>query len=79
MLAPPLVFFARVFRPVIFVLNAIANSVLRVFRVEPKDEAASTFTVDEVAGIVEQSTREGVLSDTTGALSNAFELAPRRS
>jgi CBS domain containing-hemolysin-like protein len=78
MLAPPLVFVSRVFRPVIFALNATSNGVLRLFRVEPKDEAASTFTLDEVAGIVEQSTREGVLSDTTGALSNAFEFTAKK-
>jgi len=74
MLAPPLVLVSRIFRPVIWTLNALANAVLRLFRVEPKDEANSTYTLDEVAGIVEQSTREGVLDDSTGALSNAFEF-----
>jgi CBS domain containing-hemolysin-like protein len=78
MLAPPLVFVSRVFRPIIWTLNALANGVLRLCRVEPKDEATSTFTLDEVAGIVEQSTREGVLSDTTGALSNAFEFTAKK-
>jgi len=78
MLAPPLVFVSRVFRPIIWALNAMANGVLRLCRVEPKDEATSTFTLDEVAGIVEQSTREGVLSDTTGALSNAFEFTAKK-
>lgn len=78
MLAPPLVFVSRVFRPIIWTLNALANSVLRLCRVEPKDEATSTFTLDEVAGIVEQSTREGVLSDTTGALTNAFEFTAKK-
>ena len=78
MLAPPLVFVSRVFRPVIWTLNALANAVLRLCRVEPKDEATSTYTLDEVAGIVEQSTREGVLTDTTGALSNAFEFTAKK-
>jgi CBS domain containing-hemolysin-like protein len=78
LLAPPLVFVSRVFRPVIFTLNAMANGVLRLCRIEPKDEATSTFTLDEVAGIVEQSTREGVLSDTSGALSNAFEFTAKK-
>ena len=31
-----------------------------------------------MAGIVEQSTREGVLADTTGALSNAFEFTAKK-
>ena len=78
LLAPPLVFVSRVFRPIIWALNALANAVLRLCRVEPKDEATSTYTLDEVAGIVEQSTREGVLSDTTGALSNASEFTAKK-
>ena len=36
MLAPPLVFVARMLRPIILALNAIARGVLRLFRVEPK-------------------------------------------
>jgi CBS domain containing-hemolysin-like protein len=78
MLAPALVFVSRVFRPIIWALNAMANGVLRLFKVEPKDEATSTYTLDEVAAIVEQSTREGVLTDTTGALSNAFEFTTKK-
>ena len=77
LLAPPLVFVSRVFRPIIWTLNALANGVLRLCKVEPKDEATSAYTLDEVAGIVEQSTREGVLEDTTGALSNAFEFTAK--
>src|SRR6187402_289784 len=34
-LAPPLVFIARLFGPIIWFLNATANGVLRLFRVEP--------------------------------------------
>ncbi|MET1042577.1 MAG: hemolysin family protein [Microbacteriaceae bacterium] len=77
-LAPPLVFVARVFKPIIFSLNAIANGVLRLFRVEPKSEATSAFTLDEVANIVATSTKEGVLSDTTGALTAAFEFTEKK-
>jgi CBS domain containing-hemolysin-like protein len=78
MLAPPLVFVSRVFKPIIWALNALANGALRLVRVEPKDEATSTYTLDEVAAIVEQSTREGVLTDTTGALTNAFEFTAKK-
>ncbi len=73
-LAPPLVLVAKVFNPVIWSLNTVANGVLRLFKVEPKDEATSAFTLDEVANIVEQSTREGVLVDASGTLSAAFEF-----
>jgi CBS domain containing-hemolysin-like protein len=78
LLATPLVGVARVFRFVIVALNATANGVLRLFRVEPKSEAASAFTLDEVSTIVEQSQREGMLSDTTGTLTAAFEFTSKR-
>ena len=76
-LAPPLVMVARIFKPVIWALNGIANSVLRLFRVEPKDEATSAYTLDEVANIVEQSTRDGMLTDTSGTLTAAFEFTAK--
>lgn len=78
-LAPPLVAVATVFKPVIWSLNAAANGILRLFRVEPKNEATSAFTVDEVQIIVRTSTREGVLTDTTGTLSKAFEFTEKRA
>ncbi|QOT19753.1 hemolysin family protein [Paenarthrobacter sp. YJN-5] len=76
-LAPPLVLVAKVFKPVIWTLNGIANSILRLFRVEPKDEATSAYTLDEVATIVEQSTRVGTLNDTSGTLTAAFEFTAK--
>jgi CBS domain containing-hemolysin-like protein len=76
-LAPPLVLVAKVFKPVIWTLNGIANAVLRLFRVEPKEEATSAYTLDEVATIVEQSTRVGTLNDTSGTLSAAFEFTAK--
>ncbi|WP_457965962.1 hemolysin family protein [Arthrobacter sp. D1-29] len=76
-LAPPLVMVARFFKPVIWTLNGIANSILRLFRVEPKDEATSAYTLDEVANIVEQSTRDGMLTDTSGTLTAAFEFTAK--
>ncbi|MGV8884181.1 MAG: hemolysin family protein [Microbacteriaceae bacterium] len=77
-LAPPLVFIATIFRPVIVVLNGAANSILRLFRVEPKNEANSVFNLGEVANIVAQSTKEGVLMDSTGALNAAFEFSEKK-
>jgi len=76
-LAPALVAVAKVLKPVIWTLNAAANGVLRLFRVQPKDEATSTYTLDEVANIVEQSRREGTLVDASGTLAGAFEFTER--
>ncbi len=78
LLAPPLVFVARIFRPVIVALNATANGVIRLFGVEPKNEATSTYTLEEVQTIVHQSRREGVLDDTSGTLAAAFEFTTKR-
>jgi CBS domain containing-hemolysin-like protein len=76
-LAPPLVMVARILKPVIWTLNGIANSILRLFKVQPKDEATSAYTLDEVANIVEQSTRDGMLTDTSGTLTAAFEFTAK--
>ena len=78
LLAPPLVFVATIFRPVIVALNATANAVLRLFGVEPKNEANSVFNLGEVATIVAQSQKEGMLRDTTGTLSAAFEFTEKK-
>ncbi len=79
LLAPPLVWVSRVFRHIIAALNALANSILRLFGIEPKNEANSTYTLEEVAGIVSHSTREGLLEDPSGALSAAFEFTAKRA
>jgi CBS domain containing-hemolysin-like protein len=77
-LTPVLAFTVRVVRPLIWLLNEVANLVLRVFRVQPRDEVASAFTRDEVALLVDESRRGGLLAAEAhrrlgGAL--AFEIA----
>lgn len=62
LLAPPLVGVVTILRPVIGTLNAAANAVLRLLKVEPKDEISSTFTREEVAALVEESRGEGLLA-----------------
>jgi CBS domain containing-hemolysin-like protein len=78
LLATPLVWTSKLFYPIIAALNWIANHVVRLFRVEPKNEAASTFTLDEVATIVNQSRIEGVLDDASGAVTAAWSSPTRR-
>ncbi|GAA5204099.1 hemolysin family protein [Microbacterium jejuense] len=79
MLATPLVWISKVFHPVIVTLNWIANHAVRLFRVEPKDEAASTFTLEEVATIVNQSRIEGVLEDAAGTVAAAVEFTDKKA
>jgi CBS domain containing-hemolysin-like protein len=71
-LAPPLVWISRATHPLIWALNALTNGIVRLFGIHPKAEATSTYTLDQVAVIVERSTQEGVLTDRSGALSAAF-------
>jgi CBS domain containing-hemolysin-like protein len=78
-LAPPLVFVSMIFRPIIIALNATTNGVVRLFGVQPRNEATSAFTVDEVANIVAQSTKAGVLTDSIGALNAAFEFSAKKA
>jgi CBS domain containing-hemolysin-like protein len=62
-LGPPLVLVVRVLHPAIALLNWIANRTLRAVGVDPKDEVTSSFTRDEVAGLVSESGREGHLDE----------------
>ncbi len=61
LLVPPLAGLVVGLKPVIVVLNTLANLGLRVLRVEPKGEVTSAFTREEVAGLLEESRREGLL------------------
>ena len=77
LLAPPLVGLSRVLSPLIRVLNGIANGVLHLLRVEPKDEVTSTFTAEEVQSIVEESQREGLLGHEHALVAGALEFSDR--
>ena len=77
MFGPPLVWVARVVRPVILGLNWLANHALRAVGVEPKAEVSSAFTAEEVQSIVERSQAEGLLEDSEGLLRGAIEFSDR--
>ena len=62
-----------VLRPLVVVLNATANGLLRLMRVEPRDEISSTFTREQVEAMVDESREEGAIEEgeyqrLTGAL-----------
>jgi len=61
LLAPPLLGFIRIFRPVIVGLTAAASAVLRLFKVAPVEEGGHAYTAEQVAGLVEEASREGLL------------------
>jgi CBS domain containing-hemolysin-like protein len=75
LLAPPLMFIARVVKPVIVALNWSANHILKLMRIEPKDEVTSSFTLEEVQSIVQESTRHGLVDDEAGLITGALEFS----
>jgi CBS domain containing-hemolysin-like protein len=77
-LGPPLVALSRALRPVIFSVNALANGVLKLMRVEPKGEVESVFSDDELAQMVADSSEAGLLDErSTERLRDALELGRR--
>ena len=77
-LVPVLYAVAMAVKPIVSALNFVSNSLLRLMKVEPKDEANSAFTLDQVEDIVEHSTREGALQDVSGTLTNTFEFTEKK-
>jgi CBS domain containing-hemolysin-like protein len=60
-LAPPLRAITLFLGPVVRGLNHMSNAVVRLIGREPRDEVASSFTREEVAGLVAESRSEGLL------------------
>jgi len=78
LLGPPLVATARALRPVIFAVNAFANSLLRLLRVEPKNEVTSVFSDDELSRMVTDAGQAGLLDERAAVrLQDALELGRR--
>ncbi|MER5729551.1 hemolysin family protein [Streptomyces sp. NPDC002138] len=78
LLGPPLVALTRGLRPVIFAINAFANALLRMLRVEVKDEVAATFSDAELARIVKDSSAAGLIDGRASErLYDALELGRR--
>jgi CBS domain containing-hemolysin-like protein len=65
---PPMVVVVRVLRPVLWLMNAMGNGILRLFKVQPKSEVASTFDQHEVAAMVRESAEGGAIDGGDEAL-----------
>ncbi|MEV6353272.1 hemolysin family protein [Streptomyces hydrogenans] len=77
-LGPPLVALTRALKPVVFGVNAFANALLRLLRVEPRDEVAAAYTDDQLARMVQDTSAAGLLSPADGErLRDALELGTR--
>ncbi|MGC0336893.1 hemolysin family protein [Streptomyces sp. SLBN-8D4] len=78
LLGPPLVALTRALKPFVFGINAFANALLKLLRVEPKDEVESAFTDDQLARMVVDASEAGLLSPADGErLRDALELGTR--
>ena len=62
-LVPPFLVFTKLMRPFIELFNVMANGVLRLFRVEPRDELEAAFSSGELAEMIADSRREGLLDE----------------
>ncbi|WP_035840614.1 hemolysin family protein [Kitasatospora azatica] len=77
-LGPPLDRLARLLAPAIRFLNAFANLVLRLFKVEPKDEVETVFTAEQLLWILAESRAAGLLeAGEQERLEDALELGRR--
>ncbi|CDR05073.1 CNNM domain-containing protein [Streptomyces iranensis] len=66
--AGPQYAFARFFRPVIALLNTVANRLVRALGVEPTEELASARTPGELVSLARHSARAGALEQDTADL-----------
>ena len=78
MLAPPLLYLTRALRPLIRLMELAAKGLVRLMRVEPKDEISSAFTVEEVQSIVAESREKGFIQEQQhGLVSGALKFSDR--
>ncbi|MDZ4093220.1 MAG: hemolysin family protein [Arthrobacter sp.] len=60
--------FTTVFKPVILLFNNTANSIIRSFGIEPKEELSGARSAEELSSLVRRSALEGVLDLDHAAL-----------
>jgi CBS domain containing-hemolysin-like protein len=77
-LVPALVYVTRALRPVIRVMESLAKALVRLFRVEPRNEIASAFTAEEVEHILTESHHEGLIEEGQhGLVGAALEFSDK--
>ncbi|HEY0903913.1 MAG TPA: hemolysin family protein [Marmoricola sp.] len=60
----PMMMIVMALKPIVLFLNATANAILRLIRIEPRDEVSSTFTREQVEAFVDESRAEGLLEES---------------
>jgi CBS domain containing-hemolysin-like protein len=76
-LSGPLIIFTKIFKPVIWLLNAAANGLLRMIGVEPGTEREA-HTEEEIRILMNQSAKSGIIDKEEMVLfDNIFEFSDR--
>ncbi len=76
LLARPFRLFAFVFRPIIVLLNSIANGVVRLVGVEPQDERAMAHSPSDLLLLIDESAgRGGIAAEEHELLARSLELS----
>lgn len=75
-LSAPLLYFYKIFLPVIWLLNASANGMLRLIGIEPAGEGEAAHSEEEIRILMDQSARSGVIDqDEMKLVDNIFDFA----
>lgn len=76
LLARPFRLFVTLFRPVILSLNSMANGMVRLFGVEPREELAVAHAPGDLLMVLRESAAEGMIAgEERDLLSRALELS----
>lgn len=59
----PMMVIVTALKPIVWLLNATANGILRLVGIEPKAEISSAFTREQVEALVDESRAEGLLEE----------------
>jgi CBS domain containing-hemolysin-like protein len=77
--ARPLLVFARVFRPVLVVMNGAGNALVRGLGVRPAGQSGRVHSPQELQLLVSEAGREGrIRSDAARMLDNVFRMSQKR-
>lgn len=80
LLSAPLLWFYRIFLPVIWVLNASANRILKLVGIEPASEAEAAHSEEEIRILMTESARSGVIDENEMKLmDNLFDFSDLRA
>jgi CBS domain containing-hemolysin-like protein len=75
LLGPPMAGWVRGTRPLLVTINGLANGILRLVRIQPKDELATAYTPEELTDLFSESAAAGLLDpDEQERLARALAL-----